>query len=106
MVAGVVAAMGAPVSNRWDFWFFPKRETKNGSDLAATRRLYPALATRFPGLARAETPEGDAAKILVASVGDPEALAALKAGRRVVLLDRNIPLASDHACGRVEPQSR
>jgi len=76
------------VCNTWDFWFFPKREAKDGGGMAATRRLYSSLAKRFPGLARSGTPEGDAASVLIASDGDPEALAALGGGRKVVLLDR------------------
>jgi len=76
------------VCNTWDFWFFPKRETKDGGGMAATRRLYSALAERFSGLARSGTPEGDAASVLIASDGDPEALTALGVGRKVVLLDR------------------
>ena len=75
-------------TNRWDFWLFPKREPKDGPCMAATRDVYPALAVRFPGLARIGTPEGDAAQVLIASENDPEALASLSAGRRVVLLDR------------------
>jgi len=76
------------VTNWWDFWLFPRRGPKDGSGMAATRSVYPALALRFPGLARVGTPEGDAAQVLIASENDPEALASLSAGRRVVLLDR------------------
>ncbi|MDD4016379.1 MAG: hypothetical protein PHV28_00410 [Kiritimatiellae bacterium] len=78
----------AGIANRWDFWLFPKREPKDGSRMAATRGVYPALAARYPGLARVGMPEGDAAQVLIASEDDPEAWASLSAGRRVVLLDR------------------
>ncbi len=79
---------GGDISNRWDFWFFPKREPKKGTDMAATSELYSVLNSRFPGLARVGTAEGNAAKVLIASEGDAEVLEALEAGRRVVLLDR------------------
>ena len=80
--------METSVSNRWDLWLFPERLPNDGSAMAATRSLFQILAARFPGLACAGTPEGTAAQVLVASEGDPEALEALEAGRRVVLLDR------------------
>ena len=76
------------ITNSWDFWLFPKRGPKDGAGMAAAGGLYSVLVPRFPGLARAGTPEGDAAKVLIASEDDPDLAAALDAGRRVVLLDR------------------
>jgi len=76
------------VFNTWDFWLFPKREAKDGKGMAATPTLFSVLVGRFPCLARSGTSEGDAASLLIASEGDPEALPALRAGRKVVLLDR------------------
>jgi len=75
---------GSDVNNQWDFWLFPKRIPKDGKGLAASDDLYPLLSARYPGIARAGTPEGDAADVLVTTTGDS---AALTAGRRVVLLE-------------------
>ncbi|MDP3849049.1 MAG: glycoside hydrolase family 2 TIM barrel-domain containing protein [Luteolibacter sp.] len=76
------------VHNRWDVWLFPKRAAVDGKGMAASADLYPVLATRYPGIARAGTPEGDVAKVLVTSAG---AAADIKAGRRIVLLELDDP---------------
>lgn len=87
-LVGTVPRREPGITNSWDFWLFPERMPQDVSGVAATRQLYPFLTARFPGLARARTPEGDAAKVLIASEHDPEVTAALESGRRVVLLDR------------------
>jgi len=78
----------SPVKNQWNLWLFPERMPEEASGIAATRQIYPVLVSRFPGLTLAGTPEGDAAKVLIAAEGDPDALTAIESGRRVVLLDR------------------
>ena len=80
---------GSRANNHWDVWLFPKRTPKDGHGLAASADLYPVLSSRYPGIARAGTPAGDAAPLLVTSAGDPAALAP---GRRVVLLEPTQPV--------------
>ena len=79
------------VDNQWDFWLFPKRQTKNGKGMASSPNLFKALSARYPGIARTGTPEGKAADILLTTSCDAEAIAALKSGRRVVILEPTGP---------------
>jgi hypothetical protein len=82
---------GSDVTNQWDLWLFPKRAARNGKRLAASTALYEKLAARYPGIARAGTPEADRADILVTDSRGPDATAALAAGRRVVVLQQGKP---------------
>lgn len=77
------------VNNHWDVWLFPRRAPGNGTGMAASGPLYPVLSTRYPGIARAGTPAGDAAKVLITSAADP---AAIQAGRSIVLLEPTTPV--------------
>ena len=87
-VHAVLEARMGSASNGWDFWLFPKRTLKDGKGMAASDDLYPMLSALYPGIARAGTPEGDAAGLLVTTTGD---MAAIEAGRRVVLLELDDP---------------
>jgi hypothetical protein len=78
---------GTDVKNQWDFWLFPKHTAKSGEGLAATEDLYKALASRYPGLALAGTPEGKAAKTLLTPAYDSDAIAAIESGRRVFVIE-------------------
>ena len=78
---------GLGVDNQWDFWLFPKHAAKSGKGLALSDDLYKTLATRYPGVARLGTPEGNAATAVITASCDADALAALKAGRRVLILE-------------------
>ena len=79
---------GSQSNNHWDVWLFPKRTPGDGTGLAASDALYPVLSTRYPGIARAGTPQGDAAAVIVTSAADP---AAISLGRTVVLLEPTLP---------------
>ena len=78
---------GVDVDNHWDLWLFPKRTAKAGTGMAASAKLYKVLSVRYPGIARLGTPEGNAADVLVTASCDADAMAALKAGRRVLTLE-------------------
>lgn len=77
---------GTDVSNAWDLWFFPKRAEKSGKGLAVTEDLFDALKPRYPGLAVAGTPEGEAAKAVIGSWDHPELVAAVGQGKRGLML--------------------
>ena len=78
---------GIGVDNQWDLWLFPKRIAKTGKGMAAASKLYETLSARYPGIARQETPEGKAAELLITASFDTDAIAALKSGRRLILLE-------------------
>ena len=99
-VKATLSARVGSVSNDWDFWVFPRRERRDGHDLAvapslkeAMERLYDGF-TVFDGRAGSPLPadgrsRGDTPyRIVIAEAGSPEADAALKAGCRVVAIGK------------------
>lgn len=85
----VTAALPDRVENHWDVWLFPKFAVTpdSGQGLAAPPSLHQKLVSRYPGIARSDTPAGAAASLLISpSLDDPDTVAALEAGKRVLLL--------------------
>ena len=74
------------VRNVWDFWIFPKRDKQDGTGIAVSPELRPALEKLYTGLAAAGTPATEQAGLLIAQAGAPEVAAALATGRRVLLI--------------------
>ena len=76
------------IANAWDFWVFPRREVRDGRDLAVSPSLKGAMERLYAGFAVIGTPEADKATMVVAEAGSPEAETALEAGRRVVAVGK------------------
>ena len=85
--ATLTASVGG-VSNDWDFWVFPRRERRDGRDIAVSPSLKESMERLYDGLAVVGSPESDRAAVVVAEAGSAEAEAALKAGRRVVAIGK------------------
>ena len=80
----VLQASVGSVKNSWEFWFFPRREQKQGDGIAVADSLYGILAGRYRGIRRcSEAPESP---IVLAEEGSPEAERALKLGRQLITL--------------------
>lgn len=77
---------GSDITNSWDFWFFPKRPEKPGNGLAATEDLFEVLSKRYPGIAKAGTPEAANARLLLGSWEHPALLEANRAGQRGIMI--------------------
>jgi hypothetical protein len=77
---------GTDISNAWDFWLFPKRTAKRGEGLAATADLFDALAKRYPGIAKAGTPEAKDARLVIGSWDHPDLIAANDKGTRGIMI--------------------
>ena len=85
--AAFVARIG-DVSNSWDFWIFPPRRLRDGSDLAVSPPLTDAMGRLYADFAATGTPEAEKAAVVVAAEGSPEAEKALAKGRRVVIVGK------------------
>ncbi|MBQ6330737.1 MAG: hypothetical protein IJI35_17090, partial [Kiritimatiellae bacterium] len=70
--------------NEWDFWVFPKRVKRDGSDIAADASLLPMLAKLYDGVADAASPDGAKARVVVAPYGSQASADALAHGKRVL----------------------
>ena len=79
-----VALADTKVTNDWEVWLFPKVRPVDGAGkgLAASKKVFAAIAKRYPGMMRQGA--GEAGLLLTDSRDD--AFAALKQGRRVLLL--------------------
>ena len=77
----LAASLGG-TKNRWDFWLFPKREKRDGHDIAAVGECRAAVVAAFDGVLPPE--RAAEAKVVVADRGSPEAAAALARGQSVV----------------------
>ena len=66
-------------ANEWDFWIFPKRGRRDGSDVAADAELLPALGKLYDGLT-----DVGSARIVVAPYGSKTASDALAQGKNVL----------------------
>lgn len=75
-----------PVSNSWDFWFFPKRPQKQGDGIAVTDDLFDVLAKRYPGVAKTGTPEASAAELVIGSWDHPALIESTKKGKRGLMI--------------------
>ena len=72
-------------ANEWDFWIFPKRAKRGGSDMAADSAFLPMLAKLYDGVADAASADASKARIVVVPHGDGKAeAAALARGQRVL----------------------
>ncbi len=76
-------------ANEWDFWIFPKRAKRDGTDIAADATLLPMLAKLYDGIVDAASPDAMKARILVLPHGvgkesRPATAAALARGQRVL----------------------
>ena len=92
----LVAMLGG-TSNSWDFWVFPKRTVRDGSDLAVSPSLVAAMEGLYEGFAVLGTPEAAKARVVVAVGDSTESISALADGRRVVAVgkigeERNVRL--------------
>ena len=80
------------VSNDWDFWVFPRRERRDGHDLAVAPSLKKMMERLYDGLTVFEAGATDGTApvppVVIAEAGSPEAEAAVKAGRRVVAIGK------------------
>lgn len=77
----------AAISNAWDFWVFPKRAPQDGTGIAVTPELMPAMERLYTGLVAAGTPAAEPADLLVSRLGAPDVGPALAAGKRVILIN-------------------
>lgn len=73
--------------NTWDFWIFPKREKQDGTDIAVSPSLLPALEKLYTGLVATGTPGAEQAGLLISQVGSPDVASALDVGKRVILIN-------------------
>ena len=71
-------------ANEWDFWIFPKREKRDGSDIAADSTLLPLVAKLYDGVVDAASQAAAQKKIVIAPYGSKAATDALASGRRVL----------------------
>ena len=83
-VKAVLRAKIGGIANEWDFWVFPKRVKRDGSDIAADASLRPMLAKLYDGVADAASPEGAKARVVVAPYGSQTAADALARGKNVL----------------------
>ena len=83
-VKAVLRAKIGGIANEWDFWVFPKRVKRDGSDIAADASLRPMLAKLYDGVADAASPEGAKARVVVAPYGSQTAADALAHGKNVL----------------------
>lgn len=74
---------GTDISNGWDMWFFPKRETKDGAGIAVTEDLFNVLSTRYRNLSPAGAGE---AGIVIGSWDHPDLLNAVNSGKRGIMI--------------------
>ena len=75
------------IANTWDFWIFPKRDKQDGSGIAATPTLLPALEKLYTGLIAAGTPGAEQAELLISHLDATDVAPALTAGKRVILIN-------------------
>jgi len=85
--ATVIQKTEERITNTWDFWVFPKRAKLDGTGVAVSRELMPALEKLYAGLVAAGTPDAEKAELLVSRLGAPDVGAALAAGKRVLLIN-------------------
>ena len=83
-VKAVLRAEVDGTANEWDFWVFPKRAKRNGSDIAADAELLPMLAKLYDDVSDAVSPEGAKARVVIAPFGSKTAAEALARGQNVL----------------------
>jgi hypothetical protein len=77
---------GTDIVNAWDFWFFPKRDMKNGKGIAVTKDLFDILAKRYSGLVEAGAAEAGNAQLVVGSWDHPDLQKANDKGIRGIMI--------------------
>ena len=70
--------------NEWDFWVFPKRARRDGSDIVADATLLPLFAKLYDGVADAASPVEAKARVVIAPYGSKTAVDALARGKHVL----------------------
>ncbi len=75
----------ADVTNDWDFWAFPGRQTIVLQNVAVTPELWDILSARYDGLLRTGTPEGDSANLVIGTMLGPM-IGYLEKGQKVMLI--------------------
>jgi hypothetical protein len=68
-------------ANEWEFWVFPKRGRRDGSDIAVDAALLPAFGKLYNGLA-----DIGSARLVIAPYGSKTAADALYSGKRVLTI--------------------
>ena len=92
-----VSATGFEQSNRWHFWFFPRRLVRHSADVAAVEPFRSRLLSRYPGIRPIS--EAALAKTAIVARGSAEERAAIERGQNVVSL-ANQDGAANVALGR------
>ena len=85
----VAELAGTDIRNTWPIWIFPRHVPMAGAgkSIAAADDLHKLLAPRYPGLLQLASPESATASLIIAnSLHARGVLAALQAGKRVLLL--------------------
>ncbi|HQH53534.1 MAG TPA: hypothetical protein PKY01_13990 [Candidatus Hydrogenedentes bacterium] len=77
---------GTAVANVWDLWFFPKRAERRGEGIAVTEDLYDIVSARYPGIAKAGTPEANAARLVIGSWDHPAFVESVAKGIRGLMI--------------------
>ena len=70
--------------NEWDFWVFPKRVKRDGSDIVADAALLPLLTRLYDGVTDAASPNGAEARVVIVPYGSKAAVDALMRGQNVL----------------------
>ena len=83
-VKAVFRAEIAGTANEWDFWVFPKRAPRPGSDIAADAALLPHLSKLYAGVVDCASLAAAQARVVVAPYGSQTAADALARGRCVL----------------------
>ena len=80
----VLRAKIGGIANEWDFWVFPKRGKRDGSDIAVDATLRPLLAKLYVGMVDAASLDGAKARVVIAPYGSQAAADALAHGKNVL----------------------
>lgn len=80
----VLRAEVGGTANEWDFWVFPRRAKRDGSDIAADKSLLPRLSRLYDGIADADSSAAAKARVVIAPYGSDTAAKALSRGQNVL----------------------
>ena len=71
-------------ANEWEFWIFPKRDSRDGSDIAADAGLLAPLSRLYGGVVDAASADGAKARVVIAPYGSRTSADAIARGQRVL----------------------